>query len=225
MLLLALGVACAVDTASIEAASRALTAGAATDTRFDVVSQLDVQDTLALEANKQLCDVESSVCAEELLGAFDARFVVFSNLYEVAGARRLAITVRDLRSSTVVARDDIAADGDFFGAASAAAARAVHAIAGQPAERRLFVVRTTAEAAPAATSSSSVWPTTTIAGAALLALGGLTGLGANVALTSEDLERSNKDIAFVARPVGYVVAGVGAVVTLVGVGGLLLGGE
>lgn len=233
MLLLALGLVAAVDAASVEAASRALTAGAATDRRFEVVSQLDVQDALALEANKQLCDVDSSACAEELLGAFDARYVLFSNLYELGGARRLALTLRDLRTGAVVARDDLAADGDFFASASAAAARAVHAVAGQPTERRLFVVRTSTEgtagapdvAGTATSPARPLWITTTAVGAVVFVAGGVVGFVANGAIADPDSARSSKDVALIARPVGLVAAGVGAVATVVGVGGLVWGGE
>lgn len=100
-----------------DALAVAIAHAADNDDRFDVVAELDVEDTVALEAQRQTCGADGPSCAAALAGAFDARFVLFSRLYALGGENHLAFTLSDLKTGAVIGRDDV--DGDEAALATA----------------------------------------------------------------------------------------------------------
>jgi hypothetical protein len=105
----ALGVAAAPAAANVDAGSARLltemvTVALADTGRFDVLSSADVQQALALEAEKQALGCSARDCLAEIAGAMGARMVVFGQVGRLGEAYLLTLNVFDSEAATSVAR-------------------------------------------------------------------------------------------------------------------------
>lgn len=93
--------------ASIEGVARTIAQQAASDPRFDVVSELDVRDAVDFEAARSICGGEEAACGSMLANLHDARLVLFSRAYSADGELFLALTLTDVKDSVVLYRGDV----------------------------------------------------------------------------------------------------------------------
>jgi len=220
-----------------EAVSRAAAIAAGKDPRLDVISELDVQDTIALETQRQVCGAESESCATQLADAFDARLVLFLRLYRVGTIEHVALTLHDVKAGRIVGRGDIEGDEQaLFVATQAETAAVLTAFADHSAEgrTRVFVSRATVDA-PAfvvVTPRPTAGPSPlTIAGfvtgaVGVVVAGAATGVAieANSVVGDVDSGGRDKKEALDRRGLGIIGAGVGAAVVGVGAALIVVGG-
>ena len=242
LLVLALGFqAAAVTSQTSEAVSRASALAATADARFDVVSQLDVDDVVTFETQRQLCGAESESCVSQLAGAYDARLVLFLRIYQVGTLPHVAMTLRDVKNGRVLQRGDVSGDETtLFEATKVSTVAMLQRFTDHPAEgtTRLFISRAavdavpTVEAAPLPTASGP--PVLTMVGAGAGAggviaaiIGAVIGVGANGVLTTPTTSKQEKNDAEGTRLLGYSVIGGGAALAAVGAGlvAVSMGGE
>ena len=237
MLLAALLSLAALDPQVSEAVSRAAALEAGQNPRFDVVSELDVQEMAEFEAQKQLCGATAESCASQLAGAYDARLVLFLSLYMVGVEPHAQLTFRDLRSDVVIHRADAAGVDEkaLFDAVRIQVRETLGRFSDFPAEGRvrLFVsraatsiVQPTREGAPAPSAAADAQQSPSFllvgggaaagVGAIVAASGLIVGLVANAVVADENALRKAKDDAQGTRTVGYVGASVGAVALVSG---------
>lgn len=235
MVLLAFAVA-DVSPRTSEAVSRAATISAGEDPRFDVVSELDLQDAIDHEAQKQMCGAESESCATQLADAYDARLVLFLRIYLVGDVSHVALTLRDVKANRVLHRSDVSGDEQaLFSATQAATTALLQRFVDHPAQgtTRLFIGRAAVDAAaiaapapPPPPGPSALVVSGAVAGAAGLVVGvvgGIVGLQANGVLGDPETTSEQKDGAEPLRVLGYGGLGLGVAATAVGAGLLVLG--
>lgn len=210
-----------------EGLARAAARVADDDDRFEVISELEVQDAVEWEAQRQSCGSDGESCAAQLAGAFDARYVLFLRLYSLGGQRHLAFTLTDLGDGHVIARDDEAGDDDALVAAVATVVpRQLRLIDGTE-RTRLFVSRVIDDSAEVVAGPDTGL---VVAGSAVGIVGLVAGVVGGLVVASSLSVLNNPDSTGGAKDAaqqglilggGALVAGVvvaGAGVTLVVVG-------
>ena len=235
LLVLALGFQGATVTSQTsEAVSRASVLAATADVRFDVVSQLDVDDVVTFETQRQVCGAESESCVSQLAGAYDARLVLFLRIYQVGTLPHVAMTLRDVKNGRVLQRDDVSGDETtLFEATKVSTVAMLQRFTDHPAEgtTRLFISRAAIDAVPTVQPGP---PVLTMVGAGagaggviIAIIGAIIGVGANGVLTVPTTSRQEKNEAERTRVWGYGVLVGGAALAAVGAGlvAVSMGGE
>lgn len=213
-----------------EAVSHAAAIAAGEDARLDVVSELDLQDAIDHDAQRQLCGGSSESCATQLADAYDARLVLFLRLYLVGDVAHVALTLRDVKANRVLHRADIFGDEQaLFTATQTATREIVSHFTEHPAEgrTRLFIGRAAIDASALTTTTTpepAPGPSPLVLGGGVAAaagvvvgvVGAVVGLGANGVIGDPDTTTEDKDGAEPLRVIGYGGVGVGVATVVAG---------